>query len=300
METASDVLSAHKARVERELERVLPSAPQQVAAPRLWQAMRHAVMAGGKRLRPALALTAAETVGAEAETALPVAVALELIHTYSLVHDDLPCMDDDALRRGQPTVHVAFGEDVAVLAGDALLTKAFEVLSDGRLVASAGAERFARIVAEVAGAIGADGMVAGQILDMEAEGQNVPLEALEQVHRHKTAALIRASVVAGALAGGGENSEIEALRRFGESTGLAFQVVDDLLDAYASTEELGKPGGSDARNDKSTYVALLGPRGCREHANALLQGALDTLNACFGERGAALSELARLLVNRTR
>lgn len=238
--------------------------------------MRHALLLGGKRLRPALACAACEAFGGNAEAGLAAGVALELVHAYSLVHDDLPAMDDDALRRGHPTVHVAFDEATAILAGDALLTLAFDHLARTPALADAGATGRVAMVATLARAAGASGMVAGQALDMAATGEHAGEAALARIHAHKTGALITAAVVLGGLAAGLDDAAEEArtLERFGDQLGLAFQIVDDLLDATGETATLGKTAGADAALDKSTYVGLLGVEGTRARARAVCDEAL--------------------------
>lgn len=215
----------------------------------LLETMRYSLFAGGKRLRPALALGAAEMICGDDTVALPAACALEMIHTYSLIHDDLPAMDNDDLRRGRPTSHKVFGEASAILAGDALLTMAFDVAAECGDI---------RVVREIAQAAGVEGMVGGQQLDLEAEGQTLSFEALRHVHAFKTGSLIRVSVRAGAMLAGANEKQLELLTRYGENLGLAFQIMDDILDITSDTQTLGKPVGSDAANAKSTYPALLG------------------------------------------
>ncbi|PKN59250.1 MAG: hypothetical protein CVU56_01875 [Deltaproteobacteria bacterium HGW-Deltaproteobacteria-14] len=284
-----------KARIERELAaRFGPSAPRG-EAPVLRESMGYSLLAGGKRLRPILAMLAAEAVGGRAEDALDAALALECVHTYSLIHDDLPAMDDDDLRRGRPTNHVVYGEAVALLAGDALLTYAFERLAGPAATARIGAERALRVLHEVAHASGDAGMVAGQALDLAAEGRAVALTELQTVHRLKTGALIRAAVVAGAIAGGADAAGIARLEAYGEALGLAFQIVDDVLDVTQSTELLGKPQGSDARRDKSTYVRLFGVAQATAMAHATVARAKEAL-AELGDEGAALAYVADLVV----
>lgn len=262
---------------------------------RLRAAMEHSLMAGGKRLRPALVFAAAELVGGTREGALPAAMALEMIHTYSLIHDDLPAMDDDDLRRGKPTCHVAYGEATAILAGDALLTDAFGVL------ASAAAEpvRVRLAVSELAAAAGAEGMVGGQQLDLEGESREPTAAAAEAIHERKTAALIRAAVLLGGILGGGNEVELNALGRYGLALGLAFQVADDVLDATSSAAELGKSPGKDRAQGKLTYVAAAGLAAAKKRARGLADEAAAALGV-FGRRRAAkvLRELAHLAVER--
>lgn len=284
--------------VDRALDKWLPPADTPPAV--LHEAMRYSVFAGGKRLRPILCLAAAEAVGGEEPRALPAACALECIHTYSLIHDDLPAMDDDDLRRGRPTSHKVFGEAAAILAGDALLTYAFELLSDPVLYGGAVEPSvIVRVIRTVSEAAGAAGMVGGQVADVEAEGRPVESEELAYIHTHKTAALIRASVVAGALLGGGGPGEVEALARYGSSVGLAFQIVDDILDVVGDSEILGKAVGGDAAHAKATYPSLHGLEASRLEAERLIEDALRALER-FGDRGTPLASLGRFVVERQR
>ncbi len=264
---------------------------------RVVQAMHYSLFAGGKRLRPILCLAAAEAAGGGQEEALPLACALEMIHTYSLIHDDLPAMDDDDLRRGQPTCHKQFDEATAILAGDGLLTEAFYTLA-------AAAPRFQgreALLLEVqellSEAAGYRGMVGGQMLDLMAEGRRVTLKELEMVHRLKTGALITAATRAGALAGGGSRPQVAALTAYGERFGLAFQITDDLLDVEGEAAEMGKAPGMDQKRQKATYPALLGLETSRQWAGRLVQEALADLEP-FKERAAPLRELARYLLVR--
>src|SRR5580765_4319188 len=239
-ETITHYLARRAVEVNEWLDRLVPSEttpPQQ-----LHRAMRYSLLAGGKRLRPALVLASGEALGADTDDLMPAACAIEMIHTYSLIHDDLPAMDDDDLRRGRPTCHKAFGEAVAILAGDALQTKAYEVLS--RLKCPA--EARVRIIEEIARGTGTvDGMIGGQVVDLEAEHTQPTAEMLEYIHRSKTAALITASLVSGGLYANAKDSEVARLRKFGMGIGLAFQIVDDILDVTQSSEQLGKTAGKD-------------------------------------------------------
>ncbi len=255
------------------------------------------VFSGGKRVRPILTLMACEASGAEPECALPFACAVELIHTYSLVHDDLPAMDDDELRRGRPTVHVAFDEAHAILTGDALLTEAFALAAAGAATSGLDAGRALAIVAVIARAAGAAGMVGGQVADLEAEGGRADLALVEAIHRRKTAALIAAAVEAGALAGSATEASLAALREYGDALGLAFQVADDLLDATASTAVTGKREGGDAAHGKATYPAVLGIDGARTVARDLLARCLAAV-ARLGAPAEPLAALATFIVER--
>jgi len=263
------------------------------------EAMRYSLFAGGKRIRPVLCLAGAEAVDSGEQTrqrALPVACALECIHTYSLIHDDLPAMDDDDLRRGKPTNHTVFGEAAAILAGDGLLTFAFELLSGATSAALPDSARI-RIIRTIARAAGPLGMVGGQSLDMIYEGQQVGYEELRRIHRSKTGALITASVACGAMvAGAGEDQEA-ALKTYGDHVGLAFQIVDDLLDIEATTAELGKSAGSDTKADKVTYPSLFGVETSRIMAREAVQEAIAAL-AAFDHQADPLRALARYIVDR--
>ena len=288
-------LEARRREVESGLSRALPAA----RGSQLGAAMRYAVLGGGKRLRPVLALAAAEAVGGPASRrrALPFACALEMIHAYSLAHDDLPAMDDDDLRRGRPSLHVRFGEALAILAGDALLTEAFAVMADGARRAD-DAGRALAIVSEVATAAGARGMVAGQVADLENEGKSrVSIATITSIHRRKTGALIRAAVRAGGVAAGANPRELRALTTYGEAVGLAFQIADDILDETADVARLGKQRGGDRARGKATFPALLGLPAARESARRAGTRARRALMA-FGTRAAVLDALAHRVVAR--
>jgi geranylgeranyl diphosphate synthase, type II len=280
--------------VDEALERFLPQGSELPAS--LHGSMRYSVFAGGKRVRPILMLAACEAVGGTIAAALPAACAMEMIHTYSLIHDDLPAMDDDDFRRGNPTNHKVYGEATAILAGDALLTEAFILLA----TASNGADPAARlqVIHEIAAASGSRGMVGGQVVDMESEGKDeIDLATLSYIHTHKTGALIRASVRAGAILGGADADSLKALTRFGEAIGLAFQIADDILDVEGTTEELGKDAGSDEARGKATYPALVGLEASKARAAELVQMSLDALSR-FDERAEPLRAIASYIVKR--
>jgi len=279
-------------RVEASLDAALPN--PDLAPQRLHAAMRHAALGGGKRMRPLLVYAAGTLTGADEAVLDAPATAVELIHAYSLVHDDLPAMDDDALRRGQPTVHVAFDEATAILAGDALQTLAFEVLA----ASQAGAVLRVAWLQTLARASGVAGMCGGQALDIDATGQRQSVEALQQMHALKTGALIRASVRLGALAGGVDEDTLQRLDAFAEALGLAFQVRDDILDVEASSEVLGKTAGKDAAQDKSTYPALLGMDGAKAKLDQLASRMRELLGP-FGTAASPLAALGELAVQRS-
>ena len=285
-------LTADQALIEEALERLLPLEATPPAT--IHQAMRYSMFAGGKRIRPILCCEAARLFSSELHAAVVAGCALEFIHTYSLIHDDLPALDNDDLRRGKPTCHKKFGVAMAILAGDGLLTLAFETLAK----ASLDPARRVRIIAEIGGAAGTvSGMVGGQVADIEAEGKSVDAARLEYIHRSKTAALIRASIVAGALAGGAGDEDVERLRRFGEAIGWTFQVVDDILDVEESSAALGKTAGKDQARKKATYPALFGIEKSRAFARELAARADHEL-ACYGERAQRLRAIAEYLVIR--
>jgi geranylgeranyl diphosphate synthase type II len=260
---------------------------------RLLEAMRYSLLAGGKRIRPVLTLAFCEASGGRAEDALEFACAVEMLHTYSLIHDDLPCMDDDELRRGRPTNHVVFGEYTAVIAGDALQAAAFETVLNAPL----NSEKKAEAALVLAKAAGAYGMCAGQQLDMEGEGKRLSLGEIEQTHRLKTAALIKAAAGIGCIAAGASNAQIRAAEEYASALGLAFQIRDDLLDVTGSAELLGKNVGSDAESGKSTFVSLLGADRCRELVYENTEKAKAALKGAFSETG-FLEWLAELLAGR--
>jgi geranylgeranyl diphosphate synthase type II len=287
----------HIDRIDAALDRFLPAA--ELSPGELHQAMRYSVFAGGKRIRPILVLAACEAVGGDAEAALPVACALEMIHTYSLIHDDLPAMDDDDLRRGRATNHKKFGEATAILAGDALLTEAFALLADPQANSELSAGQMCEIIQLIARCAGAFGMIGGQMADMAAEGgRKIDLPSLEFIHTHKTGKLILAALQAGAIVGGADAEQLAALTRYGEAAGLAFQVADDVLDVVGDQAEIGKDVGSDAARGKATYVALLGLTEARKRANELCDLAIAALEP-FGPEAEPLRAISRYIVERT-
>lgn len=286
-------LAKHRARLDHRLQRLLP--PAQEAPRTLHRAMRYSVLGGGKRIRPILCLEAAAVFHRPPVGIAELACAIEFIHTYSLIHDDLPALDNDDLRRGRPTCHKKFGEAAAILAGDALLTLAFEVLARMRRPVPG---PHAAIIRELAAAVGTrGGMIAGQMADLEAEGRRVSARQLEAIHRGKTGALIRASVRTGALFAGADGPSLQRLGRFGAKLGLAFQIVDDVLDVRSSTRRLGKTAHKDAALGKATYPAVHGLEKSQRMAGKLVEEACDDLKP-FGRRADTLRAIARYLLTR--
>ncbi len=286
-------LAGHRAHIDAALAACLPPRDDRGG---LIEAVRYSVLGGGKRVRPILALGACEAVGGEPAAALPVACALELIHAYSLVHDDLPAMDDDVLRRGQPTTHVAFGEALAILAGDALLTEAFAVLARAA-EAAADPRPLLRATREIADAAGLHGMVGGQAADLAAEGEAADLATVEFIHIRKTGALLLAAVRGGALLGGADDEQLRQLTRYGECVGLAFQIADDILDAEAPAAHTGKQPGRDRERQKVTFPAVLGMPAAKQRAGELRDGALAALDG-FPAAAGPLRALAEFVVAR--
>jgi len=260
----------------------------------LHKAMHYSLFAGGKRLRPTLVLASAEAVGGEVAGALNIACAFECIHTYSLIHDDLPAIDNDDLRRGRPTCHKVFGEATAILAGDALLTAAFEMAAQSEC-ADKGA--VIRAIAELARAAGSTGMIGGQVVDIESEGKDVPFPVLEYIHIHKTGELILASVRCGAIVAGATDEQLPSLTRYGQAAGLAFQIADDILDVEGSSDEMGKATGGDEVRGKATYPSLIGMQESKTRAAELVDIALDAVSG-FDEKAEPLRAIARYIVSR--
>jgi geranylgeranyl diphosphate synthase, type II len=288
-----ETLEEGQQRTDAALDRLIPLETEHPAS--IHKAMRHSVFAGGKRLRPVLCMEAGRMVAGSLPKGIEeLGAALEMLHTYSLIHDDLPALDNDDLRRGRPTCHKAFGEAIAILAGDALQTQAYEVLAKLKCPA----EARVRIIEEIARGTGTvDGMIGGQVVDLEAEHTTPTAEMLEYIHRSKTAALITASLVSGGMYAGGKDSEVGRLRAFGLAIGLAFQIVDDVLDVTQTSEQLGKTAGKDTASEKVTYPSLFGVDASIRKADALVSDAFAELES-FGERGETLKELARFLVER--
>jgi geranylgeranyl diphosphate synthase type II len=284
-------MKVRAAAIDVALDRFLP--PETERPETLHKAMRYSVFAGGKRLRPVLVIAGAEAVGGTAEQVMPTACAMELIHTYSLVHDDLPAMDNDDFRRGAPTNHKVFGEAMAILAGDALLTLAFRLVAD-----NAGASTALRdVVVDIADAAGHKGMVAGQVADLEAEGRRVGADVVDYIHAHKTGALIRTSLRIGAMLCGADAAQVRALSVAGADLGLAFQIVDDILDVVSSSEELGKTAGKDQIQQKATYPAIHGIEASRARAAFLIRDAEEALRV-LGPRAEPIRALGRFILER--
>jgi geranylgeranyl diphosphate synthase type II len=293
---AAAALAAIRDEVDAALDRALP--PETAWPPTIHRAVRYSLFAGGKRVRPALVVASGEAVGGARADLMPLACAAEMIHTYSLVHDDLPAMDDDDLRRGKPTSHKVFGEAIAILAGDALLTRAFHLMAevpDG--CDEARLRRRVRATAILGEACGTSGLIGGQVTDLESEGRTIDAAALERLHRAQTGALLSAGVRGGAVLGGADEADLDRLARYASAIGLAFQVVDDVLDATEDAEHLGKTAGKDEAAKKATYVSVHGLPAARTLAASLRQEALDAV-APLGRRGELLAALARLIVDR--
>src|SRR5689334_5492999 len=288
-----DILEQGQRIIDQSLEKLLPAATQRPDS--IHQAMRHSVFAGGKRLRPILCMEAGRMIAGDLPDGIEdLGSALEMLHTYSLIHDDLPALDNDDLRRGKPTCHVVFGEALAILAGDALQTQAYEVLARMKCPA----EARVWIIEEIARGTGTvDGMIGGQVKELEAERQKPDAETLEYIHRSKTGALITASLVTGGLYAGGTQTEVQRLRDFGRAVGLAFQIVDDVLDVTQSSEQLGKTAGKDTASEKATYPSLFGIDESLRRADALVSTGCAALDS-FAQRAQTLKELAHFLVQR--
>ena len=291
-----DVMAEYQKTVEDYLKTLFT---EDVPQKQLFDAMRYSLLAGGKRIRPILTLEFCRVCGGDMEKAMPFAAAIEMVHTYSLIHDDLPAMDDDDLRRGRPSCHKAFDEATAILAGDALLTDAFGFMAS--TVKDLPAGRVLEALASVSSAAGSAGMVGGQILDMDCTGKtDVPLETLQTLHALKTGAMFRVACVSGGLLAGASEPDIASLRAYGEALGVTFQIVDDILDETADTATLGKPAGSDAEMGKTTYPSLMGLDRSRELAQEFAEKAVDSLSAFSGQDAAFLKGLALMLVTRNK
>lgn len=283
-------------RIDDAVDRFLPKESERPK--NLHKAMRYSIFAGGKRVRPILMLAACQAVGGDTERAVPAACAMEMIHTYSLIHDDLPAMDDDDFRRGNPTNHKVFGEAIAILAGDALLTEAFKLLSDPRYSTGCDPAAWLAVINEIATSAGSHGMVGGQVVDMESErDQNIDLATVQYIHTRKTGALIKAAVVAGAIIGGADPKSLAAISSYGKAAGLAFQIADDILDIEGTTEEIGKDAGSDVARGKATYPAVIGLAAAKSEAQAAMDEAMNSLEI-FGVEAEPLRQIASYIVKR--
>ncbi|MBA3238657.1 MAG: polyprenyl synthetase family protein [Parachlamydiaceae bacterium] len=287
-----DYLQNTSALLESHLDRIMPESSLPYYT--LFSAARYSLLGGGKRLRPILLLSTAEALGAPLNKALSAASAVELVHTYSLIHDDLPCMDDDNFRRGKPSLHKAFSEAHAVLAGDFLLSYAFELLADDTELT---AEQRVKLVAILAKGCGGNGMIGGQVLDIEAEGREIDLAALQTIHHHKTGALITASILMGAIVADAQEADLTALKEYGNALGLAFQIMDDVLDIRSSVEKHGKTTSSDLANNKTTYATLLGLEKAQSVATGLIHAAKVHLSRVSGSTE-QLENLADFVINR--
>jgi geranylgeranyl diphosphate synthase type II len=291
-----DLLLSGQELTDAALERLLPPETQVPAS--IHKAMRHSTFAGGKRLRPVLVMEAARMIrgnGNLPDGVEKLGAAIEMLHTYSLIHDDLPALDNDDLRRGKPTCHVVFGEAIAILTGDALQTRAYEVLANLRCPASATVE-IIRLIANATGTV--EGMIGGQVLDLEGEGTKPTAASVDAIHRAKTGALIRVSVVTGGIYGGATSEDVERLTEFGRKAGLAFQIVDDVLDMTQDSTQLGKTAGKDLASDKATWPAVFGIDASRQHAEKLIGEAFAELSP-YGSAAEGLKSVARYLVERT-
>ena len=291
----SDVLTKYLVDIEEYLNNCLPKTDG--LEKDVIDAMRYSLLAGGKRIRPTLLLEFCSLCGGDAAAALPFACAVEMIHTYSLIHDDLPCMDDDDTRRGRPSNHMVFGEDIALLAGDALLSLAFDTMLCEKSVCKVGAARAVRAACLLAKASGAYGMVGGQVIDLQHEGKPVDVSLLREMDSKKTGAMIVAAAKMGCTLAGSTEPQIKAAEQYAKKIGLAFQIIDDILDVTANSEEFGKPVGSDAENKKSTYVSLLGLSKSRQLAETLTEEAIDSLQLFEGDTSSLIS-FARSMVVR--
>ena len=290
-----DYLEKKRIEVDRFLDQVTP--PAATPPTTLHESMRYSLMAGGKRIRPILAIAAAEAVGQPAPGLMPAACSLELIHTYSLIHDDLPAMDNDDFRRGKPTNHKVYGDAMAILAGDALLTMAFDLCSRPDLMKGCDPVRQVRLIQELAYGSGNVGMVGGQVLDIQAENKDIDLPTLQNIHKHKTGMLIRAAVRMGAIAGGAKDRQLDDLTSYAEDVGLAFQIADDVLNVTGTREELGKNPNTDAERGKKTYPTFYGAGGARKLADDCVTRAIARLSS-FGPDADPLRELACYITSR--
>ncbi|MBI3815714.1 MAG: polyprenyl synthetase family protein [Nitrospinae bacterium] len=290
-----EYLNEMKTLVDNALDRYIPS--KNTYPPDIYNSMRYSLFAGGKRLRPILVIASAETVGGKREDVLPFACAIEMIHTYTLIHDDLPAIDNDDFRRGKPANHKEFGEAVAILAGDALLTMAFQMMSEVRLMPGINPAAILRAMNEIARAVGASGTIGGQVVDIQYSGKKPDIPTLEYIHTHKTGEMILSAVRAGAILSDCEDDELNALTKYGENIGLAFQVVDDILDVEGESEVMGKTTGSDERMKKITYPSVFGLAESKKIAGRLIDNSIKSLEM-FGEKGEILKDISEYIIAR--
>jgi geranylgeranyl diphosphate synthase type II len=288
-------LAEQRARVDEALKRYMPE-PHGPAAD-LIKAMNYSLFAGGKRLRPILCMAGAESVGGDSQKVMPAACALELIHTYSLIHDDLPAMDNDDLRRGKPTSHKVFGEAMAILAGDGLLTEAFNMLAGLEVPERIADDVLKKIIRLISGASGWQGMVGGQAMDIQSEGEEIDSSIMDYIHSHKTGALITASVASGAILGGASQAQLDAINIYGEKIGLAFQIADDILDIEGNAEEMGKGTGGDSRKGKNTFPSVYGLNKSKEILNSSIDAAIKALGQ-FDHKADPLRQIAGYIIER--
>ena len=288
-------LNKRAAEINDALDRLLP--PANTYPGIIHEALRYSLFAGGKRLRPVLALAAAEVAGGCSRDIMPAACSLELIHTYSLIHDDLPAMDNDDLRRGMPTCHKKYGEAIAILAGDALLTMAFELISMCPVNKTITPERLIRVISEISGAAGAGGLIGGQVVDIISSSRNIDGSILKYIHKHKTGAMYRVSVRAGAILSGSAGDDLERLTRYADHLGLAFQITDDILDLVGDEKSIGKPVRSDLKNEKATYPSLYGMEKALLMSKEEMEKALEAIEV-YDERAEFLRELVKFVVKR--
>lgn len=290
-----EYLNNMKTLVDGALERYIPSINSY--PPDIFNSIKYSLFAGGKRLRPILLMASAETIGSKREEVLPFACAIEMIHTYTLIHDDLPALDNDDFRRGKPTNHKEFGEAIAILTGDALLTMAFEIMSDTRSMPNINPLLILRTINEVARGVGPFGTIGGQVVDIESTGKEVDIPTLEYIHTHKTGEMILAAVRGGAILSNCQEDELNALTRYGENIGLAFQVMDDILDVEGESEVIGKTAGSDEKMKKVTYPSIFGIAESKKIASRLIDNSIKSLEM-FGERAEVLKDISEYIIAR--
>lgn len=288
-------LNERKKLIDHALDKYLPRIDEY--PDKIHKAMRHSIFAGGKRLRPILTISSCEIVGGNIDLALPTACAIECIHTYSLIHDDLPCMDDDDLRRGIPTCHKVYGEGIAVLAGDALLTYAFQLLAMNSELSQISEQNALKVISEVSKACGTFGLIGGQVIDLESENKEISLDTLKYIHQHKTGSLITTSIRTGAILGNANSEELKLLTEYGRLLGLAFQITDDILDIEGDSEHLGKTPGKDLKNNKATFPAFYGVAESKKMAENYLNQAINMIQS-FGEKSQILTEIAKCVLKR--